>query len=49
MCRKNKTAGFCLACAGLGMVLAMLLGSSILSAVIALALLASGLVLAGKQ
>lgn len=49
MCRKNRMAGFCLASAGLGMVLAMLLGSSVLCAVVALALLASGLVLAGKQ
>ena len=49
MCRKNRMAGFCLASAGLGMVLAMLLGSSVLCAIAALALLVSGLALAGKK
>ena len=49
MCRKNQMSGACLVCAGLGMVLAMLLGSSVLCAVAALALLALGLVLMGKK
>ena len=41
--------GACLIAAGLGMVLTMLLGSGMLSAVAALALMASGLVLMGKR
>ena len=49
MCRKNRFTGACLIAAGLGMVLTMLLGCGVLSAVAALALLASGLVLAGKR
>ena len=49
MCRKNRLTGACLISAGLGMVLTLLLGSSLLSAAAALALLVSGLVLAGKH
>ena len=49
MCRKNRLTGACLASAGLGMVLTMLLGCGVLSAVAALALLVAGVVTAGKK
>ena len=49
MCRKNQLTGACLISAGLGIVLTLLLGSSLLSAAAALALLVSGLVIAGKK
>ena len=37
MCRKNRLTGACLVSAGLGMVLTLLLGSSVLAAIAALA------------
>ena len=49
MCRKNQLTGACLAAAGLGMVLTMLLGCGVLSAIAALTLLVTGIVLAGKK
>ena len=49
MCRKNRLTGACLVSAGLGMVLTLLLGSSVLAAIAALALLVFGLILAGKK
>ena len=49
MCRKNRLTGACLVSAGLGMVLTLLLDSSVLAAIAALALLVFGLILAGKK
>ena len=49
MCRKNRMTGACLISAGLGMVLTLLLGSGVLSAFAALALMTAGLVLAGRK
>ncbi len=49
MFRKNQLTGACLVSAGLGIVLTLLLGSSLLSAAAALALLVFGLLLAGKK
>ena len=49
MCRRNRLTGACLVSAGLGMVLTMLLGSSVLSAAAALALRTAGILMMGKK
>ena len=48
MCRKNQALGGCMAAAGLGALIALLLGGGVLAVILALALLILGVCLAGK-
>lgn len=49
MCRKNQLLGCALAAIGVGVLLSQLMGGGILCAIIALALIGAGVVLAGKR
>lgn len=48
MCRKNRALGGCLVAAGLGALVALLLGSGAVAVILALLLLACGVCMAGK-
>ena len=49
MCRKNRVLGACLGAAGVGALMALLIGGGVIAVIFALALLGCGVCMAGKQ
>ena len=48
MCRKNRALGACLAAAGAGALVALLIGGGVIAVILALTLLGCGVCMAGK-
>jgi len=49
MCRKNRALGACLAAAGAGALVALLIGGGVIAVIFALVLLGCGVCMAGKS
>ena len=49
MCRRNQLVGCALAAIGIGALLSQIIGGGVLCAIIALALIGAGIVMAGKK